>query len=146
MYYSESMIQMVEDLQRQASEMEKQVKDMLEIEGRACGIELDKRKNARDLYLELQKHQGAIIEAQPMTWAYIPQEMCSEANVYAEPAFVDIDEPVMHEPVVEEANVMPEEHMVEEANVDMPPHDDVHYEDADADVHVDHVEPEQGNI
>ena len=72
MYQAESMIQMVEDLQRQASEMEKQVKDMLEVEGRACGIELDKRKNARDLYLELQKHQGAIIEAQPMTWAYIP--------------------------------------------------------------------------
>ena len=55
MYQADSMIQMVEDLQRQASEMEKQVKDMLEIEGRACGIELDKRKNARDLYLELQK-------------------------------------------------------------------------------------------
>ena len=29
MYYSESMIQMVEDLQRQASEMEKEVKDMI---------------------------------------------------------------------------------------------------------------------
>ena len=127
MYQADSMIQMVEDLQRQASEMEKQVKDMLEIEGRACGIEVDKRKNARDLYLELQKHQGAIVEAQPMTWAYIPQEMCSEANVYAEPAFIDIDEP-----------------MVEEANVEMPLHDDVHYDDAN--VQVDHVEPEQGNI
>ena len=127
MYQAESMIQMVEDLQRQASEMEKQVKDMLEIEGRACGIELDKRKNARDLYLELQKHQGAIVEAQPMTWAYIPQEMCSEANVYAEPAFIDIDEP-----------------MVEEANVEMPLHDDVHYDDAN--VQVAHVEPAQGNI
>ena len=43
MYYSESMIQMVEDLHRQASEMEKEVKGMMELEGRALGIELDKR-------------------------------------------------------------------------------------------------------
>ena len=42
MYYSESMIQMVEDLHRQASEMEKEVKGMMELEGRALGIELDK--------------------------------------------------------------------------------------------------------
>ena len=41
MYDKEMMIQMMEDLQHQASEMEKNVKDMLEQEGRACGIELD---------------------------------------------------------------------------------------------------------
>ncbi len=28
----------------------KEVKDMMELEGRAIGIELDKRKNARELY------------------------------------------------------------------------------------------------
>ena len=39
-------------IQRQASEMEKHVKDMMEAEGRACGIELDKRKNARGTNLQ----------------------------------------------------------------------------------------------
>ena len=48
MYYTESMVQMLEDLQLQANEMEKQVKDMMELEGRALGIELDKRKRARE--------------------------------------------------------------------------------------------------
>ena len=39
MYQSESMIQMLEDMQHQANEMEKSIKDMLEVEGRAIGIE-----------------------------------------------------------------------------------------------------------
>ena len=75
MYYSESMIQMVEDLQRQASEMEKEVKSMMELEGRAIGIELDKRKSARDLYNELLGHQESVAESQAMTWAYVPCDM-----------------------------------------------------------------------
>ena len=62
MYYSESMIQMVEDLQRQASEMEKEVKGMMELEGRALGLELDKRKSVRDLYNELNAHGEAKAE------------------------------------------------------------------------------------
>ena len=57
MYQSESMIQMLEDMQHQANEMEKSIKDMLEVEGRAIGIELDKRKNARDLFNELSEKQ-----------------------------------------------------------------------------------------
>ena len=74
MYQAESMIQMVEDLQRQASEMEKHVKDMMEMEGRAMGIELDKRKNARDLMHQLMEHQESMTEHPPMTWAYVPEE------------------------------------------------------------------------
>ena len=58
MYYSESMIQMVEDLHHQASAMEKEVKHMMELEGRALGIELDKRKSARDLYNELMRESA----------------------------------------------------------------------------------------
>jgi len=74
MYHSETMIQMMEDLQRQASEMERHVKDMMEAEGRACGIELDKRKNARDLMHELMEHQSHQENQAEMTWAYVPAE------------------------------------------------------------------------
>ncbi len=74
MYDKEMMIQMMEDLQHQASEMEKNVKDMLEQEGRACGIELDKRKNARDLMEELMEHQDNQDDAPAMTWAYVPED------------------------------------------------------------------------
>jgi len=74
MYHTESMIQMMEDLQRQASEMEKHVKDMMEAEGRACGIELDKRRNARDLMHELMEHQSNMEHQPEMTWAYVPTD------------------------------------------------------------------------
>ena len=74
MYDKEMMIQMMEDLQHQASEMEKNVKDMLEQEGRACGIELDKRKNARDLMEQLIEHQDSQDDAPAMTWAYVPED------------------------------------------------------------------------
>lgn len=74
MYHTESMITMMEDLQRQASEMESTVKDMMEIEGRAMGIELDKRKNARDLMHQLMEHQETATDQMPMTWAYVPDE------------------------------------------------------------------------
>jgi len=80
MYQSESMIQMLEDMQHQANEMEKSIKDMLEVEGRAIGIELDKRKNARDLFNELSEKQNEIAEeqAQAMTWAYVPCELAEQ--------------------------------------------------------------------
>ena len=57
------MIQMVEDMQRQASEMEKEVKDMMELEGLLIGIELDKRKNARELFNEPGTLQNAQAES-----------------------------------------------------------------------------------
>ena len=124
MYYSESMIQMVEDLQHQASEMEKQVKDMMEIEGRALGIELDKRKNARELYHELMEHQKAKAEAEAMTWAYVPCSVCDDANVYISDAVI--------ESYVQEANIEPhheEVHHEEPAPVEEH-HDDVALEPA----------------
>ena len=82
MYYSESMIQMVEDLHHQASSMEKEVMDMMELEGRAMGLELDKRKSVRDLYNELMDHQASVADEQQMAWAYVPQEMCEQENVH----------------------------------------------------------------
>lgn len=75
MYHTESMIQMMEDMQRQAAEMEKNVKDMMEMEGRAIGIELDKRKNARDLMHELMEAQQSPDMTTDMTWAYVPNDM-----------------------------------------------------------------------
>ena len=74
MYHSEQMICMMEDMQRQASEMERNVKDMMEMEGRAIGIELDKRKNARELMHQLMEHQEAAVDMPPMTWAYVPHD------------------------------------------------------------------------
>jgi len=90
MYQSESMIQMVEALHLQASEMEQHVKEMLEIEGRACGIELDKRRNARSLWVQLNEHKAAqTAETTAMTWAYMPEQIAFEdANVYVTDAQV----------------------------------------------------------
>jgi hypothetical protein len=74
MYHSETMICMMEDMQRQAAEMERNVKDMMEMEGRAFGIELDKRKNARDLMHQLVEHMNSAADCPPMTWAYVPHD------------------------------------------------------------------------
>ena len=136
MYYSESMIQMVEDLQRQASEMEKEVKSMMELEGRAIGLELDKRKSARDLYNELLGHQESVAESQAMTWAYVPCDMaeqdpnCYPADSFIEESYLEapVEEHVEPAPVVEDhvepAPVEPEVVMPEdEAPVDEVPHD-----------------------
>ena len=124
MYQSESMIQMLEDMQHQANEMEKSIKDMLEVEGRAIGIELDKRKNARDLFNELSEKQNEIAEeqAQAMTWAYVPCELAEQdANCYVEDTAW-----------VEEANVMLD-------------HDEVHYEEANVEVAPESM-PEEANV
>tara|TARA_B100001287_G_C22586684_1_gene483614 strand:- start:496 stop:909 length:414 start_codon:yes stop_codon:yes gene_type:complete len=53
MYVTEAMIQSMEEMMRNASDMEKSIKMMMESEGRMHGIELDRRKNARDMWAEL---------------------------------------------------------------------------------------------
>jgi len=150
MYYSESMIQMVEDLHHQASAMEKEVKHMMELEGRALGIELDKRKSARDLYNELMEHQNAKAEQEAMTWAYVPCQMAEEdPNCYPADS---VDHAYDHHEEVhveEEACVHVEEHVIEsEAPADMPVEEHVepapaeeHVEPAPVEEHVEHVEP-----
>lgn len=150
MYYTESMVQMLEDLQLQANEMEKQVKDMMELEGRALGIELDKRKRARDLYDELVAHQASMEQSQPMTWAYVPEEIadydCNPDHSYLEGDYAPEsipphDEVHYEEPVVEEhveeapVDVAP----VEDAPVDEVPHDFV--ESPEVAPVEEHVEP-----
>ena len=73
-HHSESMVCMLEDMQRNAANMEAEVKLMLEMEGRAMGIELDRRKNARTLMEELQAHIASNeMNDTSMTWAYIDE-------------------------------------------------------------------------
>ena len=154
MYYTESMVHMLEELQNQAREMEKQVKDMMELEGRALGIELDKRKKARDLYDELVAHQANMEQSQPMTWAYVPEEIadydCNPDHSYLEGDYasesiayhddVHYEEPVVEEHVEEApVDVAP----VEDAPVDEVPHEFV--ESPDVAPVEEHVEPIQEN-
>lgn len=82
LHHTESMIRLWEDMDRQASQMEQEVKMMLEMEGRSWGIELDRRKNARALMEELIAHQTSIQESASdmnteMTWAYVPSDTVS---------------------------------------------------------------------
>ena len=147
MYYSESMIQMVEDLHAQASAMEKEVKHMMELEGRALGIELDKRKSPRDLYNELMEHQNAKAEEEAMTWAYVPCQMAEEdPNCYPADSFDHSYDDHAEVHVEDEACVHVEEHVIEsEAPADMPVEE--HVEPAPAEEHVEpapveeHMEP-----
>ena len=120
MYYSEHMIQMVEDLQRQASDMEKEVKNMMELEGRAIGIELDRRKNVRDLFNELMEHSNSLAESQAMTWAYVPCDMAeSDPNCYPADQWVDHsydgNADMHHDEVHHESEVFVEDNQQEDA-------------------------------
>ena len=119
---------------------------MMELEGRALGIELDKRKSARDLYNELMEHQNAKAEQEAMTWAYVPCQMAEEdPNCYPAESYLehsdempveDIAEaPVVEEPVVEAPVDMPVEEHVEPAPAEE------HVEPAPVEEHVEHVEP-----
>ena len=56
MYVTEAMIQSMEDMMRNAADMEKSIKAMMETEGRIHGIELDRRHNARDMWAKLSEH------------------------------------------------------------------------------------------
>ena len=77
-HHSESMVSMLEDMQRNASAMEAEVKMMLEMEGRAMGIELDRRSSARNLMEQLSAHIDAqAVNNAAMTWAYVNEEECN---------------------------------------------------------------------
>tara|TARA_R110001592_G_scaffold338964_1_gene626420 strand:+ start:343 stop:756 length:414 start_codon:yes stop_codon:yes gene_type:complete len=77
-HHSESMVSMLEDMQRNASAMEAEVKMMLEMEGRAMGIELDRRSSARNLMEQLSAHiEAQTVNNAAMTWAYVNEEECN---------------------------------------------------------------------
>ena len=59
MYVTEAMIQSMEEMNRNASDMEKSIKAMMETEGRMHGMELDSRHNARDMWKQLMDHMSS---------------------------------------------------------------------------------------
>ena len=56
MYVTEAMIQSMEEMNRNAGDMEKSIKAMMETEGRMHGVELDRRHSARDMWAQLMVH------------------------------------------------------------------------------------------
>ena len=108
-HHSESMVCMLEDMQRNASNMEAEVKMMLEMEGRAMGIELDRRKNARALMEELQEHIASKeMNDASMTWAYIDEGT----------APYDVEVPADHTGILTEGTMQDIETMTE-AKIDI---------------------------
>ena len=93
MYLTHAMITACEDMQRSASAMEKQSKDMMEMEGRALGIELDKRKSVRKLWDELSEHRDSMADEPAMTWAYVEAEM----DLGYDTVSVPCEDPIMME-------------------------------------------------
>ena len=59
MYVTEAMIQSMEEMMRNAADMEKSIKMMMESEGRMHGLELDRRHSARDMWGQLMSHMSS---------------------------------------------------------------------------------------
>ena len=117
--------------------MEKEVKHMMELEGRAMGLELDKRKSVRAIFDELNAHsQAKAEESQAMTWAYVPCDMaehdpnCHPVDEFVAPVVeehveehVEPEVEVPAEPVLDSDGFVIEEPAVEPAPVDPAPVD-----------------------
>ena len=63
MYVTEAMIASMEDMQKNAGDMEKHIKAMMETEARMHGLELDSRHNARDMWHKLSDHMAQSMPA-----------------------------------------------------------------------------------
>ena len=66
MYVTEAMIASMEDMQKNAGDMEKHIKAMMETEARMHGLELDSRHNARDMWKTLSDHMASMPAKDPM--------------------------------------------------------------------------------
>ena len=83
MYVTEAMIQSMEEMMRNASDMEKSIKTMMESEGRMHGLELDRRHSARDMWKQLMDHMSSAgTQSSMMTEAEWHQPM----DTHPEPA------------------------------------------------------------
>ncbi len=71
MYVTEAMISSMEDMQKNAGEMEKHIKGMMETEARMHGLELDSRHNARDMWAQLNEHMSKQAPEDPMMHTHI---------------------------------------------------------------------------
>ena len=58
MYVTEAMLVSMEEMKKNSQDMETHIKGMIETEARMHGLELDARRNARDLWHELNKHMA----------------------------------------------------------------------------------------
>ena len=83
MYITEEMISSMEDMQRNANEMEKHIKGMMETEARMHGLELDSRHNARDMWGQLSAHMASMTAQEPAIDT-APSEMEPEAPAMVE--------------------------------------------------------------
>ncbi|MBO01796.1 MAG: hypothetical protein CMG35_04055 [Candidatus Marinimicrobia bacterium] len=66
MYVTEAMINSMEEMQRNAGDMEKHIKAMMETEARMHGLELDSRNNARDMWGQLSAHMANMPADEPV--------------------------------------------------------------------------------
>jgi len=78
MYVTEAMIISMEDMQRNANDMEKHMKGMMETEARSHGLELDSRHNARDMWNQLNDHMASMAPAAPVAPAPVVEEHTHE--------------------------------------------------------------------
>ena len=84
MYVTEAMIQSMEEMMRNASDMEKSIKMMMESEGRMHGMELDRRHSARDMWKQLMDQ---ILKNESAQGSPIQSTMMCE---------VEMTDPMMH--------------------------------------------------
>ena len=117
MVVTEAMLVSMEELQRHAGDMENHVKTMMEEEGRRHGMELDRRRNARELWNELNKHMAngeghepEHTHADGTTHAHAGGDMPHEHD---EDGAIVVDEDDMVMEAVEEAAAMPDDGVME---------------------------------
>jgi hypothetical protein len=96
MYVTEAMIQSMEEMMRNASDMEKSIKMMMESEGRMHGMELDRRHSARDMWKQLMDHMSnASAQSSMMTEMDDPIEHHHHEDMDGLPSDVEPTQPPM---------------------------------------------------
>lgn len=110
MYVTEAMIQSMEEMMRNAADMEKSIKMMMETEARMHGMELDSRHNARDMWAQLMDHMSTA-GAQSSMMADVPMPM-ADSNMHMHDDGMEHSheggaEPHTHDAPAMEENTMP---------------------------------------
>ena len=98
MYITEEMISSMEDMQRNANEMEKHIKGMMETEARMHGLELDSRHNARDMWGQLSAHMASMTAEEPAIEEPVMDELdMAEEAIDTAPSEMEPEAPAMVE-------------------------------------------------
>ena len=105
MYVTEAMIQSMEQMMRNAADMEKSIKAMMETEGRMHGLELDRRHSARDMWKQLmdqilknESAQGSPIQSTMMCEVEMTDPMMHMHDDGMEHSHEGGDQPHTHAP------------------------------------------------